>query len=115
MRFVAPGSIAAAVIAALLVVGAATAFAGDATPEEKCSAAKTRAVGKNIQIRLGCVAKGTVNIDFDPDLCIEKAQMALAAAFARAEAGTCTTIDDEADWELMVQDFVDSAELDLAP
>lgn len=115
MGHVAKGGLAAALLAGLLWSGVATALAGDATPEERCAAAKMRAVGKSVQLRLGCIARGTVNIDFDVDMCLLKAEAVLANSFAKAENGTCTTTGDAGDWELTVQDFIDNAELVLTP
>lgn len=115
MTHVARGKLAAALVVGLFWSGATVAFAGDSTPQERCAAAKMRAVGKSLQLRLGCIARGTVNIDVDVEMCLLKAQALLANAFAKAENGTCTTVGDAGDWELEVQDFVDTAELQLTP
>ena len=111
------GVLAIGFAAAMLLATALSALAdSDATPEERCAAAKLRAVGKSVQIRLGCIARGTVSLDFDPDACLDKASALLAAAFAKAESrGVCGTTGDAADWEIEAQDFADTAEGSLVP
>jgi hypothetical protein len=110
------GLLAIGLAAGLLLGWAAVSAAdSDATPEERCAAAKLRAVGKTVQLRLSCIARGTVSLDFDPDTCLLKAQAQLVAAFAKAEKGECATLEDAGDWELEAQDFVDTVEIDLAP
>jgi len=110
------GALTIGFAAAMLLATAVSALAdSDATPEERCAAAKLRAVGKSVQIRLGCIARGTVSLDFDPDTCLDKASALLAAAFAKAEKGVCATAGDAADWETEAQDFADTAESSLVP
>lgn len=110
------GVLATILATGLLVAWATTSIAAsDASPEERCAAAKLRAVGKSVQVRLGCIARGTVSIDFDPDTCLEKASALFAVAFAKAERNDCATVGDAEDWELEIQDFVDGVDASLAP
>lgn len=104
-------------LATALALGLCTAALA-ADPDEKCAAKKMRSVGKTVRVRLACIATGTVNLDFDPDACIAKAQASFAKAFAKAEAagaGECPTEGDVEEKEAEVQDLVDSVSIDLFP
>jgi hypothetical protein len=110
-------SIARLALAAGLVLCLGTASSA-ADPDEACAAKKMRAVGKSARVRLACIAKGTTDLDFDPEPCLARAQIKLAKAFAKAEAvaaGECPTEGDAADMEQAVQNLVDQAALSIFP
>lgn len=106
-----------AALTAALAIGLCTSVQA-ADPDEKCAAKKMRAIGKSINMRLGCIAAGTLSLDFDPDACLQRAEANFAKAFAKAElvgAGECPTEGDVHDREADIDDFVDSVAIDLFP
>lgn len=79
----------------LLVVGSAnSAFAGG-TPEQKCSAAKHKIIGKYVSGILGCLAKAIAKGESVNGDCIAKVATKASGAFAKLDAaGGCATTGD---------------------
>jgi hypothetical protein len=93
-----------------LALGAllAAALAGaPAAAQSKCTSAKHKALGKFLQSREGCLAKGAkAGTAVDP-LCVAKAESKLQSAFIKAEQkADCLSNGDEDLIESLAVDFV---------
>jgi hypothetical protein len=101
----------AALTIGLLLAAASNTVQAQSTIGERCSAMKIRAAARNARAQLDCAARATKDLEFDQDLCEERAAGVLRKAFAMAEAaavkagGTCGTIGDADDIELDAAEF----------
>jgi 20S proteasome alpha/beta subunit len=120
MKRAAVGAVVTAIIMTTMLIVASGPAGALPTAAERCAAAKMRAAGKKASASAGCMARSYVNPDFDVDTCLSNASDAFNNAFARAESaavsgGGCATVDDAADVEFEVDDFVDTLDTDVAP
>ncbi len=75
---------------------ALAAVAGSATSaENKCRAAKVKAVAQTIAARAKCLSKGLAKAEYPDPACLGRAEMQLVDRFAKADAKSgCPTRDD---------------------
>lgn len=99
----------AAALVLVLVAGPALA----ATPEQKCAAAKRKAIGKYVAGILNCLAKSVGTGNPVDSSCISKTAMKQAAAFTKAEVAGCATTGDFAALAGRAVAFIDAIDASL--